>query len=257
MENTTGLKLDVTVNTPTGHRMLQLRDEQPLKPQLRAFRALVFHHAVFFLLTRHCGGQPQMNKTNQTRDTHIHVPDDVFVTCHESNVHVLVIVAAGFLFIASIAVFIVVWKWRQNKSRRNKMKYFSETEPVQELEKKAEEPEGKVEVMEILMGQRNQQENLRDKLKSELKEVETEMTEKRKQLDNRNRWFLSNIFPDEVKTLLAETCQELVKRRAGLEELNRMLHRRDGWSFKPQLRAISALVFHHVVVFFLLTRHCG
>ncbi|GLD68572.1 butyrophilin subfamily 3 member A2-like protein, partial [Lates japonicus] len=379
MENTTGLKLDVTVNTPTGHRMLQLRDEQPLKPQLRAFRALVFHHAVFFLLTRHCGGQPQMvsssqpivavvgddvmlpchlepatdasemtvewtrpdleprfvhvwrsgvelenkkhpsyvgrtslsinrlkhgdisltlprvklsdegtyrcfiptisrestvklvvgavsslnisllrpeneegtsavvleckskgwyqslrcvlwlsgiqqNKTNQTRDTHIHVPDDVFVTCHESNVHVLVIVAAGFLFIASIAVFIVVWKWRQNKSRRNKMKYFSETEPVQELEKKAEEPEGKVEVMEILMGQRNQQENLRDKLKSELKEVETEMTEKRKQLDNRNRW---------------------------------MLHRRDGWSFKPQLRAISALVFHHVVVFFLLTRHCG
>ncbi|GAA6236304.1 butyrophilin-like protein 10, partial [Lates japonicus] len=36
-----------------------------------------------------------------------------------------------------------------------------------------------------------------------------------------------------------------------------MLHRRDGWSFKPQLRAISALVFHHVVVFFLLTRHCG
>ncbi|GAA6236306.1 butyrophilin subfamily 3 member A2-like [Lates japonicus] len=98
------------------------------------------------------------------------------------------------------------------------MKYFSETEPVQELEKKAEEPEGKVEVMEILMGQRNQQENLRDKLKSELKEVETEMTEKRKQLDNRNRWFLSNIFPDEVKTLLAETCQELVKRRAGLEE---------------------------------------
>uniref|UniRef100_A0A4W6DU31 Ig-like domain-containing protein n=1 Tax=Lates calcarifer TaxID=8187 RepID=A0A4W6DU31_LATCA len=38
---------------------------------------------------------------------------------------------------------------------------------------------------------------------------------------------------------------------------SRMLHRRDGWSFKPQLRAISALVFHHAVVLFLLTRHCG
>uniref|UniRef100_A0A4W6C1Y0 Ig-like domain-containing protein n=1 Tax=Lates calcarifer TaxID=8187 RepID=A0A4W6C1Y0_LATCA len=150
----------------------------------------------------------QQNKTNQARETHIHVPDDVFVTCHESNIHILVIVAAGFLFIASIAVFIVVWKWRPNKSKMNKMK---------DVKERGEEEE-KVEVMEILMGQRNQQENLRDQLRSELKEVETEMSEKKQQLEYRNKLFLSSILPDEVKANLAETCKELEKRRVGLEE---------------------------------------
>uniref|UniRef100_A0A671UVB0 Butyrophilin subfamily 3 member A2-like n=1 Tax=Sparus aurata TaxID=8175 RepID=A0A671UVB0_SPAAU len=59
----------------------------------------------------------QQNRTNQTRETHIHVPDDFFAV-RSSSVPIITGLAVCIMFI-SAAVF-VVWKWRQKKNKDNK-----------------------------------------------------------------------------------------------------------------------------------------
>ncbi|XP_065820208.1 butyrophilin subfamily 2 member A2-like [Labrus bergylta] len=53
------------------------------------------------------------NNINQTRETHIHVPDDMFMVGCRSGPHITIFSAVGLSFI--VALFLVVLKCRQNK----------------------------------------------------------------------------------------------------------------------------------------------
>ncbi|GLD68123.1 butyrophilin subfamily 3 member A2-like protein [Lates japonicus] len=61
----------------------------------------------------------QQNKTNQTRETHIHVPDDFFPSSSSSSVPAIVGVVVSLLLVLTLVF--TVWKWRQNKLK-NKSK---------------------------------------------------------------------------------------------------------------------------------------
>lgn len=92
------------------------------------------------------------------------------------------------------------------------------TESDQELQNKAEEQKDKDYVITTLMDHKKELENLRDKLKSQLWEVEREWTKIKKKLESTNTLYLYILNKDDVKTVLQEANQELEKRKTGLEE---------------------------------------
>ncbi|KAM8746706.1 butyrophilin-like protein 9 isoform 3-T4 [Acanthopagrus schlegelii] len=66
----------------------------------------------------------QQNHTNQTRETHIHVPDDFFSgpSGSSSSLPVIIGLILGIVFVLAAAAVVVVWKWRQNKIRNKKQR---------------------------------------------------------------------------------------------------------------------------------------
>ncbi|XP_078137881.1 butyrophilin-like protein 2 [Centroberyx gerrardi] len=73
----------------------------------------------------------QQQNINQTRETHIHVPDDFF----PSSSAVYIIVGLAVVFMCIVAVVFVVWRWRRNKIKTKKN---HEDETEQRGEKKTE-----------------------------------------------------------------------------------------------------------------------
>ncbi|XP_037615011.1 uncharacterized protein DDB_G0290685-like isoform X1 [Sebastes umbrosus] len=68
----------------------------------------------------------QQKNINQTRETHIQVPDDFFTDSSGSNSSASTIgLVVGILFILVVAF--VVWKWRQNKTKNKKHLVDEET----------------------------------------------------------------------------------------------------------------------------------
>uniref|UniRef100_A0A671TPE6 Ig-like domain-containing protein n=1 Tax=Sparus aurata TaxID=8175 RepID=A0A671TPE6_SPAAU len=66
----------------------------------------------------------QQNHINQTRETHIHVPDDFFAgpSGSSSSLPVIVGLILCIMFVLVAAAAVVVWKWRQNKIRNKKQR---------------------------------------------------------------------------------------------------------------------------------------
>ncbi|XP_073331656.1 uncharacterized protein [Pagrus major] len=62
----------------------------------------------------------QQKKTNQTKETLIHVPDDFFADPSGSGSSLPVIIGLILSIVFVLAAAVVVWKWRQNKIRNKK-----------------------------------------------------------------------------------------------------------------------------------------
>ncbi|XP_037615434.1 uncharacterized protein DDB_G0290685-like [Sebastes umbrosus] len=69
----------------------------------------------------------QQKNTNQTRETHIQVPDDFFTDSSgaKSSASTIIGLVVGILFILVVAF--VVWKWRQNKTKTKRNLVDEET----------------------------------------------------------------------------------------------------------------------------------
>ncbi|XP_060908744.1 butyrophilin subfamily 2 member A1-like [Labrus mixtus] len=149
------------------------------------------------------------NNINQTRETHIHVPDDMFMVGCRSGPHITIFSAVGLSFI--VALFLVVLKCRQNKIKGEKVTDVTErkTESCQELERKAAE-----DVIKTLTEQKENLETLKEKLIALLEEVEREETENKKKLTSAS--VVLNVFKNEVKTVRQEHNEGLRRIKTGL-----------------------------------------
>uniref|UniRef100_UPI003AB06819 butyrophilin subfamily 1 member A1-like n=1 Tax=Centroberyx gerrardi TaxID=166262 RepID=UPI003AB06819 len=74
----------------------------------------------------------QQQNINQTRETHIHVPDDLF----PSSSAVYIIIGLAVVFMCIVAVVFVVWRWRRNKIKTKK-NHEDETEQRGEKKNKS------------------------------------------------------------------------------------------------------------------------
>ncbi|KAI3375968.1 hypothetical protein L3Q82_016497 [Scortum barcoo] len=81
----------------------------------------------------------QQKNINQTREAHIHVPDDFFPDAPSSSSSATIagLVVVGILLILSIVF--GVWKWRQNKIRNKKVHQDEETQKMREKKNQSEQ----------------------------------------------------------------------------------------------------------------------
>ncbi|XP_030286828.1 butyrophilin-like protein 2 [Sparus aurata] len=75
----------------------------------------------------------QQNHINQTRETHIHVPDDFFAgpSGSSSSLPVIIGLMLCIVFVLIAAAAVVVWKWRQTKSGTRSSARMKKEETVQ------------------------------------------------------------------------------------------------------------------------------
>ncbi|XP_071382251.1 butyrophilin subfamily 3 member A2-like [Centroberyx affinis] len=92
----------------------------------------------------------QQQNINQTRETHIHVPDEFFMVPSSSAVYISIVLAVVFMCI--VAVVFVVWRWRRNKIKTKK-NHEDETEQ-REGEKKTK-PSNNTELQVLMDGERD------------------------------------------------------------------------------------------------------
>ncbi|XP_051251129.1 butyrophilin subfamily 3 member A2 [Dicentrarchus labrax] len=136
----------------------------------------------------------QQKDINQTRETHIYVPDDFFGAPCSCAAHITITLAVALLVI--LAIVLIVWKWRQNKIK------------IQTRDKEY--------VITTLVDHKIELGNFRDKLKSLLVELDRERSENKWKLDSvETRQVLSKY---EVKHILLVAEKQLEKIKPALEE---------------------------------------
>ncbi|XP_071399939.1 butyrophilin subfamily 3 member A2-like [Centroberyx affinis] len=96
----------------------------------------------------------QQQNINQTRETHIHVPDEFFMVLPSSAGYITIVLAVVFMCI--VAVVFVVWRWRRNKIK-TKMHHEDETEQ-REGEKKTDPLNNDTEHHILMEGERDREE---------------------------------------------------------------------------------------------------
>ncbi|XP_023254526.1 butyrophilin subfamily 3 member A2-like [Seriola lalandi dorsalis] len=125
----------------------------------------------------------QQKIINQSRETQIHVPDDFFVAPCSSAAHITISLVACFVTV--LAVVLSVWKWRRNKNKtetnmilpRENHQLMAENEKIKDTEMKmaeiaAELQRNKEDMVGILMKQKEEFTNQKDKLTQRKKKME-------------------------------------------------------------------------------------
>ncbi|KAM8747514.1 butyrophilin subfamily 3 member A3-like [Acanthopagrus schlegelii] len=158
----------------------------------------------------------QQNHTNQIREAHIHVKEDVSMDPSSSAVALHIILSVVCVLLLSAVVF-AVWKLRRNKSQNKKHHNKGPEEGPEEtellvngqkkrgalheekLQEKVEEKTYMTYVISVLSEKKLELENQGDELKSQIKEVETDRTENEKKLQS--------YFPINKNNLLAMKLQ--------------------------------------------------
>ncbi|XP_044039953.1 butyrophilin subfamily 2 member A2-like isoform X1 [Siniperca chuatsi] len=149
----------------------------------------------------------QQQNINQTRETHIHVPDDFFMAPSSCTASTAISVLFGFMFILTVVLF--VWKLRQNKSER-KMRHKNENKEREgerskeqlltesnlekirkdklrlneELQKTEEEQKDMMQVIEALKGLTREMEKQKEKLTVQAEAAKRLAEENTKKLDS-------------------------------------------------------------------------
>ncbi|XP_078137924.1 CD276 antigen-like [Centroberyx gerrardi] len=196
----------------------------------------------------------QQQNINQTRETHIHVPDDFFTVPAAGHINIVLAV----VFMCIVAVVFVVWRWRRNKIKtkmhhedeteqregekktesinndtelqvlmegeKDREELTAEREAMKDLDKKKTKLEEELQKKEVkrknteeevarLMGRKTELEDLRKKLKLQLKEVETQREEEEKKL----RSFFLHLRREEREQVMAKK-KDLETRKSELDE---------------------------------------
>ncbi|XP_038587682.1 uncharacterized protein LOC119912525 isoform X1 [Micropterus salmoides] len=165
----------------------------------------------------------QQKDINQTRETHIQVPADLFMVKSRSALHITICLSACIMSI--IEVVFVLWKWGQNKintevgERMTRVKRFGNTTELQLL------MEGERDVK--LLQTDSEKMKYLDKTKAK---VDEKLQKKEEELQHVKQWY---DFQN-----------------------SRMFRLKDGCSPKPRLCTFNVLVFHHTMALLLLTHCC-
>ncbi|XP_067436364.1 butyrophilin subfamily 3 member A2-like [Thunnus thynnus] len=119
----------------------------------------------------------QQNNINQTRETHIIVPDDFFIAPRSSAASITISLVACFMCV--LAVVFAVWKWRQNKTksktRREEQRLLEERRMVDTLKEQTLELKKQKDVLKVYKAQI---EKLVEEQEELFLSVETEVTKK-------------------------------------------------------------------------------
>ncbi|TDG99403.1 hypothetical protein EPR50_G00193860 [Perca flavescens] len=113
----------------------------------------------------------QQKDINQTRETHIYVPEDFFVSLSSCSASVAMSVLFGLMFVLTVVLF--AWKWRQNKIEiKKQLKNKNKEEEKTTGFNKATEQQGLMEAEE----RREQHMIENKKIKEELQKKDKDMT---------------------------------------------------------------------------------
>ncbi|XP_050924515.1 butyrophilin subfamily 2 member A2 [Lates calcarifer] len=135
----------------------------------------------------------QQNKTNQTRETHIHIPDDFFMSPYSSTHAITIGLVVGIVLILLVVFFL--WKWRKtiinegekNNSEGNK----TEVQVVTEGERERETLMTETEQVEDLNERKEEKKHLRkSELQKKEEEAEIEVERLKKELETKTTEFI-------------------------------------------------------------------
>nr|XP_033465364.1 butyrophilin subfamily 3 member A2-like isoform X3 [Epinephelus lanceolatus] len=133
----------------------------------------------------------QQRNINQTRETHIQVPEDFFMAQTSCTASTVTSVLFGLMFVLTVVLF--VWKWRQNKKG-------SKTQ----LERKTEERDGEENAGQQLLMERRSKEQLL----AEIKNMKDQLQKKEEELKTMTQ----------VTDTLSELKNELEKQKVKLTD---------------------------------------
>ncbi|XP_033465386.2 butyrophilin subfamily 3 member A2-like isoform X2 [Epinephelus lanceolatus] len=164
----------------------------------------------------------QQNNINQTRETHIQVPDDLFVAPCSSAACISISLVACFICVAAVGF--AAWKWRQNKiktkmtSPGEAQRLMAEEEHKNMVDALMKQMEGLKEQRDKLNSQKIKMEELVEDSETKLQSVERDLREKDedkgfisspgfiklKEIISQNKWSLNDRLM-ELETLVLDT----------------------------------------------------
>ncbi|XP_014857433.1 PREDICTED: butyrophilin subfamily 1 member A1-like [Poecilia mexicana] len=139
----------------------------------------------------------QQRDINQSRETHIHVPDGFFVPQPDCSVSIGSIVVLVFTLLIGAATF--TWKWRQTEMSKKKLKEEVNEEKKQLMTKEKENLSEKESKLEEEIKHRNEDQRIIDQLIEALMEMSEELKDQRKQLSDQREKTERMIEEDEEK----------------------------------------------------------
>nr|XP_033465386.1 butyrophilin subfamily 3 member A2-like isoform X2 [Epinephelus lanceolatus] len=164
----------------------------------------------------------QQKNINQTRETHIQVPDDLFVAPCSSAACISISLVACFICVAAVGF--AAWKWRQNKiktkmtSPGEAQRLMAEEEHKNMVDALMKQMEGLKEQKDKLNSQKIKMEKLVEDSETKLQSVERDLREKDedkgfisspgfiklKEIISQNKWSLNDRLM-ELETLVLDT----------------------------------------------------
>ncbi|KAL7375662.1 hypothetical protein ABVT39_021731 [Epinephelus coioides] len=164
----------------------------------------------------------QQRNINQTRETHIQVPDDLFVAPCSSAACISISLVACFICVAAVGF--AAWKWRQNKiktkmtSPGEAQRLMAEEEHKNMVDALMKQMEGLKEQRDKLNSQKIKMEELVEDSETKLQSVERDLREKDedkgfisspgfialKEIISQNKWSLNDRLM-ELETLVLDT----------------------------------------------------
>ncbi|XP_051285344.1 butyrophilin subfamily 3 member A2-like [Dicentrarchus labrax] len=174
----------------------------------------------------------QQKDINQTRETHIYVPEDFFVAQSNCAASITFSVLFGFMFVLAVALFL--WKRRQNEIERSREELLENLENMKsrltaELESREEEQKCMAQVIETLKELNNGLKKQKEELmvqsqetgrlvgenESKVKSVEKEVTDKEgDKTANKAQGYLK------IKEIITQTNWNLEERKREHQQLH-------------------------------------
>uniref|UniRef100_A0A3B5R0Z4 Ig-like domain-containing protein n=1 Tax=Xiphophorus maculatus TaxID=8083 RepID=A0A3B5R0Z4_XIPMA len=139
----------------------------------------------------------QQRDINQSRETHIHVPDGFFIPQPDCSVSIGSMVILLFTLFIGAAAFI--WNWRQTETSKKKLKVKANEEEKQLMIKEKEKLPEKKSKLEEELKYRNEDQKIIDQLIGTLMETSEELKNQRKQLSEQREKTEKMIDEDEKK----------------------------------------------------------
>ncbi|XP_054876281.1 butyrophilin subfamily 2 member A1-like [Poeciliopsis prolifica] len=188
----------------------------------------------------------QQRDINQSRETHIHVPDGFFVSQPDCSVFDIFAVILGIIIIIGAAGF--TWKWRQTENLKKKLKWEM-NEEKKEKEKKLEEEikyrneDQKIidQLIELLMMMsedlKNQRKTINDQREKTVrmtdedeKKFNTVIDEERNQTGNKMKYKAEGYL--KLKEMMTEILDKLEKSKKDHQQVELMTEKLIDKTFK-------------------------